>query len=141
RTSHDQCPVPSVPAAELERLVLDRIRGILKSPDVVAGAIRHVRSEDNECSESEVIDLLMRLDPVWEELFPLEQNRLLKLLVENVSVTNHGVDIRLPLLAQLRRFQPVFGLKKPKTAKNFRFSFCIHCKINALKIAAPPVVP
>jgi site-specific DNA recombinase len=98
RTSHDQCPVPSVPAAELERLVLDRIRGILKSPDVVAGAIRHVRSEDNECSESEVIDLLMRLDPVWEELFPLEQNRLLKLLVENVSVTNHGVDIRLPLL-------------------------------------------
>ncbi len=97
RTSHDRCPLPSVPAGELERLVLDRIRSILKSPEVVARAIRQVAKVDPDMNEREVIDLLGRLDPIWEELFPLEQNRLLKLLVERVLVTNHGVDIRMPV--------------------------------------------
>ncbi|MBF0461424.1 MAG: recombinase family protein [Magnetococcales bacterium] len=95
RTSHDQCPQPSVPAAELERLVLDRVRKILKAPEVVARAIRQVRAVEPEMTEREIIDLLTRLDPVWEELFPLEQNRLLKLLVETVVVGHDGVDLQL----------------------------------------------
>ncbi|MBF0311673.1 MAG: recombinase family protein [Magnetococcales bacterium] len=95
RTSHDQCTLPSIPAGELERLVLNRVRKILKSPEVVARAIRQVRKADPEMSEREIIDLLTRLDPVWEELFPLEQNRLLKLLVETLVVTANGVDLQL----------------------------------------------
>ncbi|MBF0461895.1 MAG: recombinase family protein [Magnetococcales bacterium] len=95
RTSHDQCPLPSIPAAELERLVLDRVRKILKAPEMVARAIRQVRKADPEVSEREIIELLTRLDPVWEELFPLEQNRLLQLLVESVVVGNGGVDLQL----------------------------------------------
>ena len=95
RTSHDQCPLPSVPAAELERLVLDRVRTILKAPEVVARAIQQVRKVEPEMSEQEIIDLLTQLDPIWEELFPLEQNRLLKLLVESVVVGHGGVDLQL----------------------------------------------
>ena len=95
RTSHDQCPQPTVPAMELERLVLDRVRKILKAPEMVARAIRQVRQFEPEMSEREIIELLNRLDPVWEELFPLEQNRLLQLLVESVVVGNGGVDLQL----------------------------------------------
>ena len=87
--------MPSIPAAELEKLVLDRVRRILKAPDVVARAIRHVQKNDPEMSEREIIDMLSRLDPVWEELFPLEQNRLLTLLVETLVVGNDGVDLQL----------------------------------------------
>ena len=95
RTSHDQCPQPSVPALELERLVLDRVRKILKAPEMVARAIRQVQKVDPEMSEQEIIEMLGRLDPVWEELFPLEQNRLLQLLVESVVVGHGGVDLQL----------------------------------------------
>lgn len=95
RTSHDQCPLPSVPAAELERLVLDRVRKILKSPEIVARAIYQTQKADPEIPEREIIDLLTRLDPIWEELFPLEQNRLLKLLVETIVVTANGIDLQL----------------------------------------------
>ncbi|MEO5365374.1 MAG: recombinase family protein [Magnetococcus sp. WYHC-3] len=95
RTSHDQCILPSVPAAELERLVLSRVRGLLKSPEVVARAIRQVRKADPEMNEREIITHLARLDPVWEELFPLEQNRLLKLLVDKLVVSVGGLDLRL----------------------------------------------
>ncbi|MBF0437372.1 MAG: recombinase zinc beta ribbon domain-containing protein, partial [Magnetococcales bacterium] len=54
RTSHDECPLPSVPAAELERLVLNRVRGLLKSPEVVARAIWHVRRAEPEMPEREI---------------------------------------------------------------------------------------
>ena len=38
---------------------------------------------------------LSNLDPVWNELFPAEQARVIQLLVERVNVSPEGVDIRL----------------------------------------------
>jgi hypothetical protein len=37
------------------------------------------------------------LDPLWDELFPAEQARIVQLLVERVDVGLGGLDIRLPL--------------------------------------------
>ena len=45
--------------------------------------------------EAEVRDALHRLDPVWDELFPAEQARVVHLLVERVDVGESGIDIRL----------------------------------------------
>jgi site-specific DNA recombinase len=56
-------------------------------------------------TEAEVRDALHRLDPLWDELFPGEQERILRLLVERVTVTDAGAEIRLNLegLAGLAR--------------------------------------
>ena len=35
------------------------------------------------------------LDPLWDELFPAEQARIVQLLVERVDVRMHGVEVRL----------------------------------------------
>ena len=51
--------------------------------------------ETNTVSESDVIDALERLDPVWEELFPAEQARIVQLLVEQVEVRADGLELRL----------------------------------------------
>ena len=36
-----------------------------------------------------------RLDPLWDELFPAERARIVRLLVERVEVGPAGADIRL----------------------------------------------
>jgi len=36
-----------------------------------------------------------RLDPLWEKLFPAEQARIIRALVERVTVGPEGSDIRL----------------------------------------------
>jgi len=95
KNSHSVCPMPNVPAAELERVVLDRIRKLLKAPEMVARAIRKVRKADPDMPEREIIDLLSQLDPIWEELFPLEQNRIISLLVKSITMTPQGADLRL----------------------------------------------
>ena len=36
-----------------------------------------------------------RVDPLWDELFPAEQARIVRLLMERVEVRPAGADIRL----------------------------------------------
>jgi len=63
-------------------------------------------------SESEIAAALRRLDPLWNELFPAEQARIIQLLVERVEVSPHGLDIRLRteavenLAAELNAIRP-----------------------------------
>ena len=46
-------------------------------------------------TEDEVREALQQLDPLWDELFPAEQARIVQLLVERVDVGIDGVDLRL----------------------------------------------
>ena len=40
-------------------------------------------------------EALLQLDPLWDELFPAEQARIVQLLVERVDVGTEGVEVRL----------------------------------------------
>ena len=46
-------------------------------------------------SEEQVRQALRDLDPLWDELFPAEQARIVQLLVERIDVGEHGFDLRL----------------------------------------------
>ena len=34
------------------------------------------------------------MDPIWNELFPAEQERIVELLIERVTIKEDGVDIK-----------------------------------------------
>jgi site-specific DNA recombinase len=157
------CPVGSVPAGEIEGAVVDQLRAVFESPEVVAATLRAAREQaearveqlvqerveatarlatlneeaqrlmsgdlgdstlvagrladlsaevgqqersvariDGEIEalsprvpEREVIEALSSLDPVWEELFPAEQERIAQLLVRQVEVGPEGLDLEL----------------------------------------------
>ena len=38
---------------------------------------------------------LLQLDPLWDELFPAEQARIVALLVERVDIGTEGLNVRL----------------------------------------------
>ncbi len=84
-----------MPAAEIEGAVVDQLRGLLRAPEVIVGTWRSARPEIDGLSEAEVGEALEGLDPLWDELFPAEQARIVQLLVERVEVGSDGVDIRL----------------------------------------------
>ena len=54
-----------------------------------------VRAEAPDVTESEVREALARLEPLWSELFPAEQARIVRALVDRVVVSPQGADIRL----------------------------------------------
>ena len=91
----ESCTVRRIPAAEIESAVVDQLRGLLRAPEVIVGTWRSARPEIDGLSEAEVREALEGLDPLWDELFPAEQARIVQLLVERIDVGNNGVDIRL----------------------------------------------
>ncbi len=75
--------------------MVDQVRALLRQPEIVVGTWRAARKEAPDLTEDETSDALHRLDPLWEHLFPAEQARIVRSLVEQVVVGPAGADIRL----------------------------------------------
>ncbi|MBM3518303.1 MAG: hypothetical protein FJX56_10655 [Alphaproteobacteria bacterium] len=53
------------------------------------------RGQESTITEAEVRDALVALDPLWDELFPAEQARIVQLLVERVDLASDAAAIRI----------------------------------------------
>jgi DNA invertase Pin-like site-specific DNA recombinase len=87
--------ISRVPAADIERAVIDQLRLLLRSPDAVVATWRAARQKIEGITETEVREALERLDHLWDELFPAEQSRIVQLLIERVDIDKDGIDVRL----------------------------------------------
>ncbi len=91
----DDAIVARVSASEIETAVTDQVRALLRQPEVLVGTWMAARAECPDLTEAEVREALFELDPLWDELFPAEQARIIRLLVERVEIGPGGADIRL----------------------------------------------
>jgi hypothetical protein len=109
---HGDCPIRAVPAGEVEAAVINQVRVLLRAPEVIIRTWRTACLEDQGIGEREVVEALQRLDPLWDQLFPAEQARILQLLVARVVVRLDGLEISLrvegiaSVVEDLRRHQP-----------------------------------
>jgi DNA invertase Pin-like site-specific DNA recombinase len=89
------CPVGRVPAGEIEAAVIDQMRAVFRQPEIVVGTWKAAREKDVGINEVETHAALIRLDPLWDELFPAEQARIVALLVERVDIGTVGLNVRI----------------------------------------------
>jgi site-specific DNA recombinase len=162
KEGYGQCPLPNLPAGQIETAVVDQLRALLRHPDVIARTYREIsksggsgpdtatlakldelrmrrgqtqksiraalnvadqdegfladelkrlngelRSLDKNIRDLEakatqgapveldrVGEALRAIDPIWDVLFPEEQRRIAQLLVEEITVSTSGIDIR-----------------------------------------------
>ena len=92
---HGACPIRAVPAGDVETAVVNQIRVVLRAPEIVVRTWRAAQSDGEAIDEREVVVALQRLDPLWNQLFPAEQARILQLLVARVVVRLDGLEISL----------------------------------------------
>jgi site-specific DNA recombinase len=97
---YGECDLRQIPAGEIEEIAINQIHEILKTPEVIMGT---VKAADGNINEKEVVTAVNRLEPVWRQLFPTEQARVLSLLLVKVIVDVDGIDfyIRLNGLSSL----------------------------------------
>jgi site-specific DNA recombinase len=88
-------PVSRIAAGDVERAVIDQLRAILRAPEIVVRTWRTARRKADDITEAEVREALEQLDPLWDELFPAEQARIVQLLVERVDVREDGIEIHI----------------------------------------------
>ncbi len=84
-----------LPAGEVEGAVLAQLRANLRSPDMAAMVWQEVQKLGESMTEIEVAVALNRIDAIWEQLFPAEQARVVRLLVERVTVTPSELQVKM----------------------------------------------
>ena len=103
KSGHAACPVRSIAAGEIEGAVMMQLRAVFQSPEMIAQtalAVRELELESGETgipmtSESQIREALMNIDSVWEELYPAEQTRIVRLLVKSVTVMPDGISVAI----------------------------------------------
>src|SRR5512144_1810199 len=94
RQGYSECPVRSVPAAEVEEAVVAQVRHLLRSPEVIARTWAAAKTE-LEVPERDVVQTVTDFAPLWDELFPAEQARIVRLWVERIALAPDGMQVRL----------------------------------------------
>ncbi len=89
--------VARVPAGEIEAAVITQVRALVRQPEVIVGTWQAARTASPDVTENDVRAALEQLDPLWEELFPVEQARIIHLLVDRVEIGATGATVRLRL--------------------------------------------
>jgi DNA invertase Pin-like site-specific DNA recombinase len=89
--------IARLPAGEIEAAVIAQVRALLRQPEMVVGTWRAARATAPDVTEQEVLLALERIEPLWEELFPAERARIVRLLVDRVDVGAEGAAVRLRL--------------------------------------------
>ena len=84
-----------VSAAAIEAAVVDQLRALLKAPEVVMATWRAAHAQGAEFPEDTVREALKRLDPLWEQLFPAEQARIVHLLIHRIDLQPDGLELGL----------------------------------------------
>jgi hypothetical protein len=85
----------ALPAGEIESTVLAQVHRVLQKPEMVIGIWRASLSlkERVELDEPTVVVAMRQISTVWAQLFPTEQHRLMRLLIERVQMHHDGLDI------------------------------------------------
>jgi site-specific DNA recombinase len=91
KNGHISCPLRSVAAGDIEAVIIQQVRTMLHSPEMVAQTWK----SEKGLRKRDVTEALQRLDPIWEELFPAEQQRLVRLLIDRVDVVHDSVKVHL----------------------------------------------
>ncbi|MFB3883085.1 MAG: recombinase family protein, partial [Armatimonadota bacterium] len=115
KNGHDSCPTRTLAAGEIEQTVIDQLRAVLRAPEFLAKTYRSARAQAEEegiegadFSEQDVVHALCSLDPIWDQLFPDEQQRIVQLLVKQVDVYPDRAQVHIraegltSLVAELR---------------------------------------
>jgi DNA invertase Pin-like site-specific DNA recombinase len=98
------CPVRTVAAGEIEQAVVAQLRAVFTSPEIIGRTVRAALAQQRDepgggpskpISEPEAVAALANINAVWEHLFPAEQERIVRLIVERIDVRPEGIDLRL----------------------------------------------
>ena len=96
RQGYTECPVRSVPAAEVEEAVVAQVRHLLRTPEIIARTWAAAKRDGDEAiPERDVVNAITELAPLWDELFPAEQARIVRLLVDRVDLAPEDMQVRL----------------------------------------------
>ena len=82
KNGYDACPVKSVSAGDVEAAVIMRLRRLFRESE-----------NEMESVDAGTALALKKLDSLWNDLFPAERERILRMLLESVTLRADGLEL------------------------------------------------
>jgi site-specific DNA recombinase len=112
------CPIKQVSAPEVESIVLAQLHQMFQTPEVLVETWNNVNQKTKvklNVSEEQVRESFNNIHSIWQELFPIEQEQLLKLMLEKVVIQPDHLDLHVKMDGLLHLAQ---NIKNNNVAKN-----------------------
>jgi site-specific DNA recombinase len=92
-------------AGMVESAVIEQIRKLVRTPEIAAKVAVVLQDCDSVSNDNDVVAALADFDGLWASLFPAEQTRIARLLIDRVIVSQQGltVDLRTDGLSSVVR--------------------------------------
>jgi len=92
-------------AGMVESAVIQQIRMLVRTPEIAAKVAVVLHGCDSVSNDNDVVAALSDFDSLWASLFPAEQARIARLLIDRVIVSQQGltVDLRTDGLSSVVR--------------------------------------
>jgi DNA invertase Pin-like site-specific DNA recombinase len=99
RHGQRRCPIRSVPAGEVEEVVIQELRALFRAPERLMTHHRdtHPKDVDGVRALYQAVCAVQHLDRTWDSLYPAVQQRIVRLLVETVTLFPERLDVRIRL--------------------------------------------
>lgn len=88
------CRTGSVPAGELDKFVLDKVRNAFKSPEIIQELVHQVQPHKPEYGVREIFDIVQSVEKVFEHFEPATLQSIVSQIIEKVIVHKDKVVIR-----------------------------------------------
>lgn len=89
--------LPMLPADEIESAVLEQVKRILRTSEISVDVLKALRNLNNPVTahldEFQTSNLMATVERVWDALYPIEQHRIMHLIVQKVVVSPTRLDI------------------------------------------------
>jgi site-specific DNA recombinase len=80
------CPLKNLPAGGIEHAVVEQIGSIFRTPEIIAKTLQNCRQKSVEdIKVNDIVEAFSTMEFFWEDLFPAERNRIIRLVVEVLS--------------------------------------------------------
>jgi site-specific DNA recombinase len=105
RTIPDGAAPLRPPAGMVDAAVIAELRRLIAAPEIAARVVANYARHGVRVDEAAIVAALRRFNELWEALFPAEQARIVRLLVNKVTVgpASIAVDLRNNGLAHFVR--------------------------------------
>jgi hypothetical protein len=93
KEGYDQSQFASVSADQIEELVIAQVRQMITAPEVAYQTYKLANAKDEAVTINDVQYALAEFNSLWDQLFPVEKNRIIELLIERIEICGSGVNI------------------------------------------------
>ncbi|MDI1245122.1 MAG: recombinase family protein, partial [Rhodoferax sp.] len=83
-----------IPAAEVEAATVNQVKTVLSSPEAITAVCKSLELQGVQVNEDEIVMALHHLGEAWEQLYPAELIRIVKLMIERVDLVAGGLKVK-----------------------------------------------